>query len=111
MSRSSVVVMKRASAALMIGLSAFLAGCGSSSSAPRPNGAALFAASCSSCHSLIGNESRHTQGGDLLGYGFSRPVLVQLSSEMPLRRMLTGAQLRAVVDYVLHAERQAATRR
>ena len=72
---------------------------------PASSGAAVFAQACSSCHSLLGNESRHLQGGDLLGYGFSRQVLTQYTMEMPLRRALAPAEVDAVVGYVLTVER------
>jgi hypothetical protein len=68
----------------------------------------VFIERCQVCHSLVGNESEHKQGGDLLGYVMSRKALTQFSREMPLRRPLTVAELRAVVEYVLRAERRAA---
>jgi hypothetical protein len=57
------------------------------------------------CHSLIGNESKHTQGGDLVGFRLSRRTLTQFTREMPVKHRLDAAQLRAVVAYVLAAER------
>ena len=85
-----------------------LAGC-ASSSPPRPrSGAVVFAQYCQVCHSLVGNEDEHKQGGDLLGYRMSLQSLTQFSREMPVRRAQTPAGLRAVVDYVLRAERRAA---
>ena len=68
----------------------------------------VFAQSCQVCHSLVGNEDEQKQGGDLLGYRMSRQSLTQFSREMPVRRALTSADLRAVVDYVLSAERRGA---
>lgn len=85
-----------------------VAGCASSSTQQAPSGAAVFAGTCQVCHSLVGNESGRTQGGDLLGYLMSRQALTQFSREMPVRRPLTTAELRAVVAYVLRAERRAA---
>ncbi len=68
-------------------------------------GAAVFHRDCQSCHSLVGNESLHKQGGDLLGYDMSRAQMLQLTRVMPTRP-LTAAQLNAVVDYVLQAQRR-----
>jgi mono/diheme cytochrome c family protein len=85
-----------------------LAGCASSSPPRPPSGEVVFAQACQVCHSLVGNEDEHKQGGDLLGYRMSRQSLTQFSGEMPVRRPLTPVELRAVVDYVLRAERGAA---
>jgi hypothetical protein len=90
----------------LLAITAALAGCGGAGGRPV-SGASVFASSCSACHSLIGNESLHRQGGDLLGYGFSRRVLMQYTSEMPVPRPLSAAQQAAVVDYVLAAQRRA----
>jgi mono/diheme cytochrome c family protein len=78
-------------------LSGLLAGCGGTHAEP---GAALFAHNCSMCHSLIGNESLRRQGGDLLGYRLSRPVLLQFAREMPARSPLSERQLGLIVDYI-----------
>jgi mono/diheme cytochrome c family protein len=91
----------------MLALVVLLTGCGGSQ--PRRSaGAAVFARNCSLCHSLVGNESLRRQGGDLLGYRLTRAQLLQITREMPVRRPLTGAELAAVVDYVLRAQRSAA---
>ena len=45
-------------------------------------------------------ESRHREGGDLVGYRLSRTVLLEFTREMSTRRPLTSSQLNAVVDYV-----------
>jgi mono/diheme cytochrome c family protein len=101
-----------------------LAGCGNSASAghstsaphPRPatislpstapkTGAEVFAHDCQACHSLVGNESLHKQGGDLLGYNMTRGQLLRLTRVMPTRP-LSNAQLQAVVDFVLRAQRR-----
>ena len=92
---------------VLIGAVGF-AGCASSSPPRPPSGAVVFAQDCQVCHSLVGNEDEHKQGGDLLGYRMSRQSLTQFSREMPVRRPQTPADLRAVVDYVLRAERGAA---
>jgi mono/diheme cytochrome c family protein len=86
-----------------------VAGCASSSSERAHSGAVVFAQTCQACHSLVGSESQRKQGGDLLGYRMSRLDLTQFSREMPVRRPLTAAELRAVVDYVLRAERRPAS--
>jgi mono/diheme cytochrome c family protein len=75
-----------------------IAGCGGA--APRPSGAHVFAVKCEACHSVIGNESRHRVGGDLLGYRISRRQLIEFTREMPVRKPLTRAELSAVVDYL-----------
>jgi hypothetical protein len=56
---------------------------------------------------LIGNESLHRQGGDLLGYRFSRRDLLEFVREMPVRRPLHPAQLAAIVNYVSGKDRSA----
>jgi len=88
----------------LVALSGLPAGCGRHP-VPTAGGAAVFAGSCSSCHSLIGNESLRRQGGDLLGYHFTRAELLEFAGEMPARKPLSAPQLAAVVDYVLQAER------
>jgi mono/diheme cytochrome c family protein len=65
---------------------------------------ALFASHCSACHSLIGNESRRRQGGDLVGYRFTRSQLLEFTREMPTRRPLSSSELNTIVDYVLDVE-------
>ena len=91
---------------VLIGAVGF-AGCASSSPQRPPSGAVVFAQDCQVCHSLVGNDDEHKQGGDLLGYRMSRQSLTQFSREMPVRRPQTPADLRAVVDFVLRAERGA----
>jgi len=86
-----------------------IAGCGGSAAQPR-SGAALFAQDCGKCHSLIGNESLHRQGGDLVAYHLSPEILAQFTREMPVRRPLRADQLAAVVAYVYAAERRARPR-
>jgi mono/diheme cytochrome c family protein len=80
-----------------------LAGC-SATARREVSGTEVFAGECQVCHSLIGNESRHTQGGDLLGFHMSRATMTQFSREMPVKHRLGSAQLQAVVAYVLAAE-------
>ena len=80
-------------------------GCGS---APAPRGAVVFRQNCASCHSLTGRESPRKSGGDLVSYRLTRAQLLQFTREMPVRRPLGGAELQAVVNYVLATERRAA---
>jgi len=94
-------------AAATVAAAVALAGCGGSSVQRPPGGAALFSQNCSKCHSLIGNESLHREGGDLAGYELSPTVLAQFSREMPVRRPLRADQLTAIVAYVYAAERAA----
>lgn len=86
-------------------LAAAAGGCGGGSVAR--SGAELFAGQCQVCHSLNGNESAHKVGGDLVGYDMTRAQLTSFTREMPTRRHLTPAELRAVVDYVYRAEQAA----
>jgi mono/diheme cytochrome c family protein len=102
--------MRRTIAAMLLAASAAASGCANASRPTAPDGAAMFASECSSCHSLIGNESKHTPGGDLLGYSYSRSFLIELVSQMPTPRPLSAAQLRAVVNYVLRAQAHSAHR-
>jgi len=83
-----------------------LAGCGGASRARPATPAALFAQACGSCHSLVGRESPRRQGGDLLDYRFSRVVMLEFAREMPVRHPLGAAQLGALVNYVVAAERR-----
>ena len=98
---------------------AILAACGGSSpsqTASSSGGGALlvsgkevFSAHCSVCHSLDGHNRPQLQGGDLLGFHAGRAEVEQFVREMPVvHRPLTSAELRAVVDYVIAAERGAA---
>jgi mono/diheme cytochrome c family protein len=74
----------------------------------RPaSGPVVFQRDCSSCHSLIGNESLHRPGGDLLGYTLTRRQLLEQTRQMPVRRPLSGPELSAVVDYVAAMQKRA----
>jgi hypothetical protein len=98
--------MRGARGLALLALSGALAACGSARPRPAISGARVFAGECALCLSLIGNESLHRQGGDLLGYRISRQQLVQFTREMPVRRPLTQAELSAVVDYVFALQRR-----
>lgn len=101
---------------LLLGLllSAALTASGCSGSSPPSTGPAVgqgvFSRACSACHSLVGNESLHRSGGDLLGYGFSAAALTQYTRVMPLRRPLSAAQTAAVVAYLLRVQRGSRAR-
>jgi hypothetical protein len=87
-----------------------LAGCGGASGTrpARPEGAApLFRQDCGTCHSLIGNESLHKPGGDLLGYDLTPATLRQFTAEMPVHPGLTPGELTAIVDFVYRAQQRA----
>src|SRR5947209_19355740 len=98
--------MHRISAAAAVVCAGVLVGCGRSAATPsgtgagasaRPvSGATVFAHECSYCHSLIGNESLHREGGDLLGYTLTRQQLLLQTRQMPVRHQLSAAQLNAV---------------
>jgi mono/diheme cytochrome c family protein len=102
--------MRPRTSVVLLATSVALAGCGGGGSSPQTREAAVFAGNCSACHSLIGNESRHTQGGDLVGYRLSRRELLEFTREMPTRRPLTSSQLDGVVDYVLKIQERGRTR-
>lgn len=83
-----------------------LAGCGGGSGTRPRTGAELFTDECGACHSLVGRQSPRLQGGDLLGYRFGREAMLEFAREMPVRRPLSARELRAVVSYVIEAERR-----
>ncbi|MGI8573628.1 MAG: c-type cytochrome [Solirubrobacteraceae bacterium] len=88
-------------------VTAALAACGATTSvggAGAASGAKVFAKDCSACHSLIGNESLHRQGGDLENFRISHRDLLLFTREMPTRRRLNPEQMMAVVAYVMAAE-------
>ncbi|MGH2856784.1 MAG: c-type cytochrome [Solirubrobacteraceae bacterium] len=89
---------------------ALLSGCGGGRTTAQratTDGRAVFAASCSACHSLDGRYHAGLIGGDLRRLHATREQLTQFAAEMPVRHPLSGAQLRAVVRYVLDVERGA----
>ena len=99
--------MRRGTSVVVLATSVAVAGCGGAGSLSHTQeGAAVFARNCSPCHSLIGNESRHRQGGDLVGYRLSRQELLEFTREMPTRGPLTSSQLEMVVDYVLKIQQR-----
>jgi mono/diheme cytochrome c family protein len=87
---------------------AALAGCGggqnqSHTRGDRP-GRELFAEACGACHTLSGHNDPRHQGGDLLGFHATRPQMLQLAGEMPVRHPLSPGQLDAVVTFVTSLE-------
>ncbi|MGB0095845.1 MAG: cytochrome c [Solirubrobacteraceae bacterium] len=93
--------------ASVLAIAGMLGGCGAGAGSQTASGRVLFAHNCTVCHSLIGNEWLHRQGGDLLGYRFSRQVLRQYTRQMPVGRPLSSGQLGAIVEYVYQAEQRA----
>ncbi len=98
--------MSIATAFVLGAICALICACGSTPEPARSSGAVVFRQSCSGCHTLVGNESRRTQGGDLLGFALSRNQLLQFIREMPVRHPLSTGQLQAVTGYVLRAQRR-----
>jgi mono/diheme cytochrome c family protein len=87
---------------------ATLAGCGGGHSQSHARGGGqgreLFTQACGACHTLRGhNDARH-QGGDLLDFHATRPQMLQLAGEMPVRHPLSPGQLDAVVTFVMSLE-------
>ena len=103
--------MRRTGIFAPLALIAALAGCGGGASRVQSQaGAHVFARDCEMCHSVIGNESLHRVGGDLLGYRMTRQQLNEFTREMPVRRPLSRAQLTAVVDYLYALQQRGAAR-
>ncbi len=89
------------------GLAASLSACGGGSGASqKPDGRAIFAASCSACHGLTGRESAKRQGGDLARFRMTEAQIESFTRIMPARRPLTDAEIRAVSQYVLSVQRR-----
>src|SRR3954468_18880853 len=70
-----------------------------------PNGAAVFAASCSGCHSLDGRSGGSLPGGDLSGYRLTVDEIASFARVMPVHPRLSTAEIRAVSRYVASRER------
>jgi hypothetical protein len=104
--RYRATVLRPCAARSLALLACAMIGCGSQPPPASPSASVVFRQSCGGCHTLIGNESARKQGGDLLGYRLTRAQLLGLTREMPVRRPLSSAQLQAVTDYVLGAERR-----
>lgn len=108
-----------AAAALVIAATA-LAACGATghrtargfgaTTTPLAGGPRVFAAACSSCHTLTGRSGRVTQGGDLAGFRLSERVMTSFTRIMPVSPPLSRAQIRAVSAYVVAVENRYAQR-
>jgi mono/diheme cytochrome c family protein len=113
------MVRRAATLALLALASVTVAACGggqsrssgTSGTGTAASGREVFAVHCSVCHSLTGRNDPRLQGGDLLGFHAGRRQVVQFVREMPVvHGPLSNAELQAVVDYVIAAERRGATR-
>lgn len=85
----------------LLALAPAAAGCGSATRRREPPGARLFAANCSSCHSLTGHNYPSKQGGDLLHLRIPQATLAQFTAEMPVPHRLSAAQVRLIDDYLI----------
>jgi mono/diheme cytochrome c family protein len=97
--------VKRVAAAVLAAmLVAFAAaGCGRSAGASHvaalQRGSAIFADSCSGCHTLAGRESG-ASGGDLVKAHLSVAALVSFTEVMPARRPLSQTEVMEVAEFV-----------
>ena len=112
-SQARLCALSAAAAALLVacggGQGGPSTGSGRHTTPSAVSGQVVFAQHCSVCHSLDGRNRPRLQGGDLLGFHARRAQVVQFVREMPvIHRPLTSAELQAVVDYVMAAERRAA---
>jgi mono/diheme cytochrome c family protein len=69
-----------------------------------PEGRAVFASSCSGCHTVDGGSTR-TPGGDLTGYRLTAAEVASFAAVMPVHPRLSAAEIRAVAAYVASRER------
>jgi mono/diheme cytochrome c family protein len=100
-------VTRRLVVALLLAscLAVSVSACGGSGQGRAPSSSqALFEGACGACHTLTGHNDPRHQGGDLLGFHATRPQMLQLASEMPVRRPLSQNQLNAVVRFVMALE-------
>jgi mono/diheme cytochrome c family protein len=97
-------MLRRLVLAPLLALTAALPACGSGQSQSSPAGRALFQQACGACHTLTGHNDPRHQGGDLLGFHATHSQMLQLASEMPVRRPLSSAQLDAIVRFVMAME-------
>lgn len=97
---------RRTAAVIALVLSAALGGCGSGGRVSPPAGPRLFAADCSSCHTLDGHDDPRRQGGDLLHLRIDSAALRQFTAEMPTPRRLTAGQVGTIDVYLLALEKR-----
>jgi mono/diheme cytochrome c family protein len=88
---------------------ASIAGCGGGDGkAPAPSaaeGARVFAASCTGCHTLYPTRGQAPAGGPLAGYKMTTGQLESFVRNMPVPRPLSDRELKAVVAFVAEAQR------
>jgi mono/diheme cytochrome c family protein len=78
------------------------AGCGGASAshaAAVQRGSAIFADSCSGCHTLAGRESG-APGGDLVKARLSVAALISFARIMPTHRRLSHMEVTEVAEYI-----------
>lgn len=103
--------MRTTKAALAAALAAgSIAGCGGggggSTTAPSAaEGAHVFAASCTGCHTLYPTRGQAPPGGPLAGYKMTTAQLESFIRNMPVPRPLSDRELKAVVAFVAQAQR------
>lgn len=73
-------------------------------------GAQLFRASCSACHTLASNPHPSPVGGSLRPYRMTIAQVESFTRVMPLRRPLDDRQLRILARYVTRVQRAAPPR-
>jgi mono/diheme cytochrome c family protein len=95
-------IRRLASAALLP--AAFVAGCGGGGPSPR-EGAAVFASSCTGCHTLAARPRVNPVGGSLRGYHLTVAQAEAAVRVMPVRTKLTARQLEAVSRYIVSLDR------
>ena len=101
---ASADVVRMVAMVAMVACIVALCACGAGRAVPAPSGQELFGRACGACHSLNGSDDPRLQGGDLLAFHAPAAEMTQLVVEMPVRRPLSPAGLRAVVRYVMAAE-------
>lgn len=90
-----------------------LAGCGSgapgspppSAAARLDEGARVFSATCSGCHTLAPGPSPQLTGGGLRDYRLTPGQVAGFVRVMPLPRRLSAREVEEVSSYVAHVER------
>ena len=103
--------MRSTKAALAAALgAATIAGCGGGgggeAAAPSAaEGARVFAASCTGCHTLYPTRGQAPAGGPLAGYRMTTSQLESFVRNMPVPRPLSDRELKAVVAFVAQAQR------
>jgi mono/diheme cytochrome c family protein len=90
-------------------VAALVAGCGGGGGKASPpsaaEGARVFAASCTGCHTLYPIRGQARAGGPLAGYKMTTSQLESFVRNMPVPRPLSDRELKAVVAFVAQAQR------